>query len=470
MKVYIAEKPKVGKALAEFLGPVRKTNNFIEVKGGNVVTWLVGHLLENAEPAVYLPEDKRGYGDTSVLPIIPSRWKSEIKKETREQLNAVISLLKKATEIWNCGDIDREGQLVADEVIEFAGFDPAGRDKPVRRVMLVSLNDKDIAKAMSEHRSNGDPEFIQRRHAALSRQRADWLVGMNGSRSYSAAAGGAKVSIGRVQTPTLAMVVERDREIENFHPKDYFVVTVTMPDGRELAWKGRKGDDPGIDAEGRIISRQLAEEIAQRINAGMAGEVAKALRQDKTMEPPNPYNLSKLQTAVANRYGLSVAEVTRICQGLYENKLITYIGTDSEYLPESMHGEAKGVLGGISPLYGRLAAGADPAIKYPCWNDAKVSAHHAIIPTGVLPAGLSDIERQVFDTVARQYLAQFYPKYEYASNSLEVDFGEDRFAATWQEPIKMGWKAVLGGVEERDGVLREVDAENDDGQDVERTL
>lgn len=468
MKVYITEKPKVGRALAEFLGITSKGDGFCEVKGGDIVTWLVGHLIENAEPDAYLTESQRGYGNTAALPIIPSEWKSEAKQETRKQLNTVISLLKKADEIWNCGDIDREGQLVSDEVIEYAGFDPAGGRKPVRRVMLVSLNDKDIAKAMAEHRSNGELEFIQRRHAALSRQRADWMVGINGSRAYAAVASGAKISVGRVQTPTLAMVVERDNEIENFRPKDYFVVTVTLPDGRELAWHGREADHPGIDDDGRIISKALAEEIARRINDGMAGVVDKAVRLDLSQGPPNPFNLSKLQTAVASRFGMSVADVTKICQSLYENKLISYIGTDSEFLPESMHGEAKGVISGIAPMYGKDASGANPDIKYPCWNDAKVSAHHAIIPTGVLPSGLSDAEKKVFDTVAKQYIAQFYPKYEYASNVLEVDFGGDKFVAKWQEPLKMGWKAVLGGGEEYNGVERESDDENQ--QEMDRTV
>jgi DNA topoisomerase-3 len=462
-RVYVTEKPSVAKALAEFLGVSSREEGCYHVKGGDTVTHLIGHLLVQAEPNHYLTRDQQARSRSfETLPIIPKKWVTFPKPETTErgqvkmrdgkpvpipQLAIVCRLLAKADIIVNAGDIDREGQLVADEVIEYAGFDPAGSPgKPVERILLTSLDDTSIQRALAKPRTNGEPEFVQRRMAALARSRADWLIGMNGSRGYSIRAA-RTISVGRVQTPTLALVVRRDLEIENFKERDYFVPTVRLPDGLELAWSGRieGADETGLDEEGRIIDRRVAEAIVQAIRKGLAGAVVSVKSEEKKEAPPLPFSLSKLQVAMSARHGMSAAETSKVAQSLYErHKMISYIGTDCQYLPEAQHADAPNILKQLSDRFGQFLNGANPDKRYACWNDKKISAHHAIVPTGVLSSSLSAEERQVYEAIAKRYISQFHPEYKYFSNSLDMSFGQDTFSVTQSEPLVLGWRAVEG--------------------------
>lgn len=460
-RVLITEKPSVAKAVAEYLGVAKRHDGYIELKNGDAVTWQYGHLIGLAEPDEYLPEHLRGKFGFETLPIIPTTWKSVPKPETDRngkvvmkngkpqpsvQLGIVTSLLKKAEVIGNAGDIDREGQLVSDEVIEWAGFSPEGKNKPVERYLVTALDDASLKKTFAASRSNGEGEFVRRRYSAVARQRADWLTGMNGSRAYSISAR-SKVTVGRVQTPVGYLVYKRNLEVEQFKPTNYYVPEVTLPDGRILQWRGRKegASMEGIDEEGRIVSRALAEAIVERIRAGLKGNITKAESDEGEEAPPLPFNMSALQVEMSKKYGLSASETMAVAQSLYErHKMISYVGTDCRYLPESMREEAGHVLQGISPLFPGLVGPTDTSIEYSCWNDSKVTAHHAIIPTGVASTGLDDGERKVFDAISKRYIAQFYPKYKFRSYQVACDFGEDQFAAGWSEPLVMGWKSVYG--------------------------
>lgn len=461
-RVFITEKPSVAKALAEHLGVAERKNGYFLLRNGDVVTNLIGHLIVQAEPDHYLPASARGKRwSFDTLPIIPKEWASFPKPETTErgqvkmrdgkpvpiaQLGIVVGLLKRAEIIVNAGDIDREGQLVADEVIEYAGFPADGSAKPVERVLMVALDPASLDKALSRRRQNGEPEFINRRMAALARSRADWLVGMNGSRAYSARAN-ANISVGRVQTPTLNLVVRRDELIENFKPKTYFVPMVRLPNGLELEWTGRVdgADGRGIDEEGRIIDRRIAEGIVERIKRGLEAEIVEITSDEKEEAPPLPFNLSKLQVEMSRKHNMSASATSKAAQGLYErHKAITYVGTDCQFLPEAQHSEGPDVLKQISSRFMKYLNGANPAIKHACWNDKKVTAHHAIIPTGVVPSGLSQEEQHLYEAISKRYIAQFHPKYRYLSNSITANFGEDVFEASETAPLVLGWRAVEG--------------------------
>ncbi len=384
------------------------------------------------------------------LPILPPSFRHFPDPKKRDQLKTVVQLLKEADIIVNAGDIDREGQLIADEVIAYAGIDPAGATKPVERVLIRANNAASLCTAFdpSNRRANGEAEFVNRRKAGQARSEADWLVGMNGSRgmrSRIAARLDSTLSVGRVQTPTLGLIVQREWDIRNFKSVTYYVPEVALPNGRVLTWSSRVegASMQGIDTEGRIIDPQTAEAIVARIQADQIGEVTSFTAIEREQAPPLPFNLAKLQSDMSARCAMLAKETSAAAQSLYQTrKMISYVGTDCQYLPSSMHAEAPQVLKGLSVPYMKLASGANPKVRYACWNDAKVQAHHAIIPTGEWAQGLSDHERKVFDVIARRYMAQFYPKHVFLDSMLEARYGEDVFKSSWKTTHTLGWKVV----------------------------
>lgn len=471
MNTYFCEKYSVAKDLAAYLAkrhgakpskvspePGNALIGHWELPGGDAVTWLHGHMLENVDPNEYLTPGADPF-DLKTLPIFPKQWKLRPKKGDVKQLDHVAGLIRKAVVVYNCGDIDREGQLVADEVLEYAGINLDAPGKPVKRVLLTALNDVSVEKALREVRDN--TEFAKLRFSALARSHADWLIGMNMSRLYAGKAK-TKVSVGRVQTPTLSIVVDRDREIENFKPTAFFKVNLILEDGTLMEWAGRDGEHPGIDAQGRIIDRALAEEIVAGIRGGQAGQITAADAVKKSQEPPLPFRLSDIQSLASSRLGMGLDEATQTCQKLYEKKLITYVGTDCRYLPESMHVDAAETLKGLKGAMPGIVAGANTEFQYACWNDKEVTAHHAIIPTGEAPTGLDAKEHAVFDLVAKRYIAQFYPKWEYTDYSLKAQFGADHFKASQRVTVKPGWKEVVG--DQLDGE-RKADQAQDQAKD-----
>jgi DNA topoisomerase-3 len=451
VRVYISEKPDAAKHVAEFFGVAQVLKGAYLLTNGDYVTNNIGHLLTIGKPEDYMSEGQKAARGFNALPILPERFKFFPEARKQEQLNVVVNLMKKADIIVNAGDPDREGQAISNSTIAFAGFNPAGTtEKPVERVIVRAYDKASLQTAfdMKNRLRNGEPEAIRQGEAGLARGEADWLIGMNGSRGLSAAIAvrlETALSVGRVQTPTLGLVVRRELEIRNFKPVAYFVPEIHLPDGNVLTWTGRieGADSRGVDEEGRIIDRRLAEAIISRINAGLEGAVTDFQEVQREQEPPLPFNLAKLQSEMSSRHGLSATETSEATQKLYQtHKMVSYIGTDCQYLPQSMHAEAPKVLEGIASKFMKVASGANPQYKYSCWNDAQVGAHHAIIPTGELASGLTRDEQLVYDAVARRYMAQFYPKHKYLETKLEARYGEDDFRSTSRKTVVQGWKAV----------------------------
>jgi DNA topoisomerase-3 len=305
---------------------------------------------------------------------------------------------------------------------------------------------------------NNDPSVKNMGVAAKARGQADWLIGMNGTRAMTLAHnnGSGVMNIGRVLVPTLSIVVRRHIEIANFKPKPYYTPTIKMEDGTILTWNKRfdDGDMTGIDEEGRIVDKAVADEIVRRINAGLKGDITESKSVEKSQEPPLPFSLPSIQSELSRKHGLSVDSITKACQKLYEKKMQSYVGTDCRYLPESQHSEAISVLNGLRTQFPGIIRNTDTSKKYSCWNDKKMSgdgaaAHHAIIPTGIVGMLEGEAERIVFDAVCKRYVAQFYPEYRYLSVALKSTFDKDEFSASARAPISMGWKEIEGDTDDQ---------------------
>ncbi|MCD1587663.1 DNA topoisomerase III [Halomonas sp. IOP_14] len=452
MILYIAEKPSVGRAVADVLPkPHQKGDGFIRVANGDVVTWCIGHLLEQAEPDAYDPEYKKWKKEH--LPIIPVEWKHQVKSQTRSQFNAVKKLIKEADQLVNMGDPDRVGQILVDEVINYSGVNKAKREATLR-CLVNDMNPAAIQKALKDLHKNTD--FIPLATSALARARADWLYGINMTRlctllGQSAGYNGV-LSIGRVQTPVLGLVVHRDQEIENFITKPFYEVFITLQtvagESFTAKWKPSTACEPYMDEEGRVLSRKLAEVVLQKV-VGHAGNVI-AVKRDKKKQPaPLPYSLSSLQIDASKRFNLNAQKTLDICQQLYErHKLITYPRSDCRYLPKGHYTERQTVAQSIAKTSAALSDSvqkADFNLKSKAWNDAKVGSHHAIIPTSrAVPADrLSQDEKNIYELVARQYLMQFYPAFEYAEHQIDSEVEGGLFIAKQKSVISNGWKALL---------------------------
>ena len=453
MILYIAEKPSLGRAIADVLPrPHKKADGFIRAANGDVVTWCIGHLLEQAEPDAYDPAHKRW--SLEALPIVPQKWQLKPKPKTRKQLGVIGKLAKEADQLVHAGDPDREGQLLVDEVIAYIGV-PAQKKSAMQRCLVSDLNPPAVRRALARLRNNS--EFIPLSTSALARARADWLYGLNMTRAYTLqgrkAGYNGVLSVGRVQTPVLGLVVRRDLEIENFKPRPYYEVLAHLRTDQEQVfsaqWQPSKACRPYQDEQGRVQSRRLADSVVSRIT-GKPGEVTRLDQKQKQQAAPLPYSLSALQIDAARRYGLSAKQVLDGCQSLYErHKLITYPRSDSRYLPEEQHAQSAAVVAAITSNSEAFTAAHelfDCTQKSKAWNDSKVDAHHAIIPTG-RSYGISRLprnEQQLYELIARQYLYQFLPAYKYFETVAEVTIEGGRFSASARQPLDAGWKVLLG--------------------------
>lgn len=493
--VAVAEKPSVAKDIAHFLaGKGGGRPRFVDSEGywlpnGDLVTYPVGHIIEMEMPDVYLKAEQQNADPLTYLPILPEKYayrpRSQRNKDGSPSMRdgkpvvdplfkSLDKYLKKADVILNCGDIGREGQLIMDELFLFCGIDP---DSPrIKRVAIVDMNPKGIEAAFNKITQNSDPRWRNSRMAGQARQEADWEVGINASRAYWSLVGSRRVALGRIKTPVLAMVDDRCREIENFKPEQYYVPVVTMKDGLELRWKARLGaaGTPGFDKHGRITSKELADDIVARINAGLQGTVNDSRREARRVAPPKPFSLATLQSTASKRLGLTVEEVTKAAQTLYEkHKMISYVGTECQYLPESMLDEARGIMANLSPMFEKVMCGANPALRPASFDDSKLDEHYAIMPTGVMASSMDPNEKAVFEVISRRFAAQFYDHYEYNAFALGMQFGNDQFAANGQETVKLGWKEAEGVVDkeapdEEGGGTAPRDLEIDSPGDSER--
>ena len=442
MKLIIAEKPSLAKAIAEGLGGARR--GAVWEARGYTITHAFGHLLEQDEPDAYLPLGAPVNPRTGKkvwrwedLPIFPEKWIKHPKTDAKAQLAIIRDLLKQTTLVVHAGDPDREGQLLIDEILDYCGY-----KGPVQRVWLASLDGASVQKAFAHLKDNRDYHPLSQ--AAEARARADWLVGMNLTRAWTIANHGL-LSVGRVQTPTLALVVRRDLEIEGFKPRDYCEVLIHCqhPNGPFLAkWKPASTDGAGFDEEGRLMDRALADRIARR--AVGAGQVVRYESKDSRESAPLPFSLSSLQKAASAQWGFSATAVLEACQALYEKKVTTYPRTDCRYLPEEQHGDAAAILPHL-PIPEDIRGRVSSRQKHPAWNTAKVTAHHAIIPTGQKASGLSDVERKIYDLIWQSYAALFLPDHVYKAIAVTVEVGGEAWTASGRKEMDRGWMALRSG-------------------------
>ena len=455
MKLYIAEKPSLGRAIAAALPkPHNKQPGYIEVGNGDVVSWCIGHLLEQAEPDAYDSAFKSW--KLEHLPIVPEQWQLTPKSKTRQQLSVLRKLVKKADSLVHAGDPDREGQLLVDEVIGYLKVKGPKKDS-VQRLLINDLNTPAVKNALQNLRDNRD--FIPLCVSALCRSRADWLYGMNMTRAYTIQGGKAGykgvLSVGRVQTPLLGLVVKRQHEIEHFKSCDFFEVHAQISKEKanptpsiNLKWQPSEACLPYQDSEGRLLHRPLAENVCARIK-GQDALITKVENKDKKQYAPLPFNLSSLQIEAAKKFGMNAKLVLDTCQSLYErHKLITYPRSDCRYLPEQHFNEAKMVLSAIHKNNSDLQQAinnANPNLKSKAWNDKKVGAHHAIIPTqkAMQSAQLSKAEYQIYNHICKQYIVQFYPAYEYTETKIEANIAGGVFKSQNNTAKSTGWKVFF---------------------------
>lgn len=472
MRLFIAEKPSLGRAIADVLPkPHRRGDGYIACGNDQVVTWCVGHLLEQAQPDSY--DSRYARWSLADLPIIPEKWRLQPRPSVAKQLKVVEGLLTQASEVVHAGDPDREGQLLVDEVLDYLNL-PAEKRSRVQRCLINDLNPQAVERAVNRLRENR--EFIPLCVSALARARADWLYGINMTRAWTLLGRNAGydgvLSVGRVQTPVLGLVVRRDEEIENFLPKEYFEVKahiVTPDDVRFVAsWVPSEACEPWQDEEGRLLKRALADHVVARITGQPATVTAYSDKRENE-GAPLPFSLSSLQIEAAKRYGLSAQTVLDTCQRLYEtHKLITYPRSDSRYLPEEHFAGRHAVLNAIQSHQPQLTPPADfDADRHNrCWDDKKVDAHHAIIPTArASSVKLSENEQNIYALVARQYLMQFCPDAVFRKCVIELEIAGGKFVAKARFLAEAGWRALLGNKErdeENDGMPLPVVAKGDE--------
>ena len=459
MRLFIAEKPSLARAIADVLPkPHSRGDGFIKCGENDYVTWCVGHLLEQAEPEAYNPIFKQWRLEH--LPIIPDKWQLIPRKDVANQLKTVEKLIHQADELVNAGDPDREGQLLVDEVFSYANLSVEKRDQ-IKRCLISDLNPSAVEKAVQKLQPNRN--FIPLATSALARARADWLYGINMTRAYTIRGRQAGyhgvLSVGRVQTPVLGLIVRRDFEIEHFQPKDFFEVVAHIQNEKTTEnltalftftalWQPSKACEDYQDEDGRVLSQSLAENVVKRITQQPAEVMEYSDKREKETAPL-PYSLSALQIDAAKRFGLSAQEVLDICQRLYEtHKLITYPRSDCRYLPEEHFAERMTVLNAISthaPTYRTLPDILNMEHRNRCWNDKKVEAHHAIIPTAKnRTVNLTQQELNVYTLIARQYLMQFCPDAEYRKSKIILNIAGGSFIAQARNLQTAGWKTLWG--------------------------
>ena len=453
MKLFIAEKPSVAKAIATELGVVSRGNGFITCKQDTVVTWCFGHLLEQAEPDAYLPDDipktKKGKKVWRLqdLPIFPKTWQMLTKGDAgaKKQLFAIGKLLKTASSVVNAGDPDREGQLLVDEVLEHFH-----NRKPVERFWVSAVDPASIRKGLNKLFDNRD--YAGMRDAARGRSRADWLLGMNLSRAYTLTNNDGLLAVGRVQTPTLFMVARRDYVVRHFVPVPYLSISADLlHDATPFTarWKP-KADQKGLDEEGKLlIDLEIGRALVEKLSQETHGTVTSATTKRRKAYPPKAYSLADIQIEASKRFGMTAEETLRVCQSLYEtHKITSYPRTDCGYLPESQHGDAPAVLAAVAQNYPASAAAcakADPKLKSPTFNDKKITAHHGIVPVAntVKPGALSANEEKLYRLIVRRYIAQFFPVHEFDATEVMIEIGGETFVAKGKVVRVEGWKVLF---------------------------
>lgn len=446
MRVYICEKPSLAQALAGNLGnPIRK-DGFFQVNS-DCVCWLRGHIIELLEPDDYKEEWKRFKCTYETLPMFPERFEKKIKSGDYKKIYDTVKFLcSKADIVVNVGDPDREGQYLVDEVLEKIGW--KGKTE---RLFINAYDDVTIKRALSSIENNNSAKNYNMYRSAFCRDITDWIIGMNGSRKFTLDAG-YQVTVGRVQVPILGLVYRRNQEIDNFKPVNFYKVKASHNVSDVIftsEWLPSDDYKPEcFDSEGRLLDKKVADLVALEVK-GEEAIVESIEAEDKKVPQPLPYSLATLQKDACKRLGISLKELDVVLQKLYENyKILTYPRSDCEYIPESQFGDADTILDLLSGLnvgISQYAAEADSSIKSRAFNDKKITAHHAIIPTSVFPPfdKMTMIEKGVYLIVALRYIAQFYKVNEYVSTKVCLKVKDKVFVASGSVTKEIGWKILV---------------------------
>lgn len=433
MIVCIAEKPSVAKDIARIIGATSSHDGYMEGNGYQV-TWTFGHLCTLKEPHDYTPMWK-SWSLTS-LPMIPERFGIKLidQPSIKKQFAIIESLMQKADRIVNCGDAGQEGELIQRWVMQ-----KAGAKCPVSRLWISSMTDEAISEGFTQLKDQADYQPLYM--AGLSRAIGDWLLGMNATRLYTLKYGQNRqvLSIGRVQTPTLALIVNRQKEIENFKPEPYWVLATVYRDTTFTATKGK------------FTSKEEGEQAFATIE-GKPFVVTKVEKKEGKEQPPQLYDLTSLQVDCNRKFGFSAEMTLNLIQSLYEKKYTTYPRVDTQYLsddiypkcPQTLNGLYQTKFAGVAPYAEFIKPIGGKALKKSkrVFDTSKVTDHHAIIPTGVIPQGLSDAEQKVFDLVARRFIGVFLPDCKFSTTTVLGEVDDIEFKVTGKEILEPGWRVV----------------------------
>ena len=436
MIVCIAEKPSVAKEIADILGARSRHDGYYEGNGYQV-TWTFGHLCTLKEPHDYTPLWQRW--SLGSLPMIPPRFGIKLinDKGIEKQFAVIERLMQAAEMIVNCGDAGQEGELIQRWVMQ-----KAQAKCPVKRLWVSSLTEEAIREGFATLKDQSEYQPLY--EAGLSRAIGDWLLGMNATRLYTLKYGKNRqvLSIGRVQTPTLALIVKRHLEIENFVPQPYWELKTIY---RETTFSV---------TEGKYDSEEKGREALEKIT-GEPFTVTDVTAKKGTELPPRLYDLTSLQVDCNKKFGLSADVTLQTIQSLYEKKVTTYPRVDTTYLSDDIYPKCANILNGLrdyQPLILPLTGKPLPKSKK-VFDNKKVTDHHAIIPTGVYPQGLTDLEKKVYDLVARHFIAVFYPDCKFSTTTVLGESAGVKFKVTGKEITEPGWRVVFAGEqnEEKEG-------------------
>lgn len=470
MILCIAEKPSVARDIASILGATSRHEGYLE-GNGYCVTWVFGHLCELKAPEDYSPAWKRW--SLGQLPMIPPRFGIRLKadKGVKRQFQIIADLVRKADRIVNCGDAGQEGELIQRWVLQ-----KAGAQCPVDRLWISSLTEESIREGFQSLKPQSDYDLLYQ--AGLCRAVGDWLLGMNATRLYTLKYrpqqyGQPPLSIGRVQTPTLALIVARQQEIEHFRPEPYWVLTTlyrdttftaVMADPNAEEESEEKGKDSGKSAARRGFSTEAeAVEAMERIRQSPF-EITAVQKKKGSEAPPRLFDLTALQVECNKKFGFSADRTLQLIQSLYEKKVTTYPRVDTTYLSEDIYGKCKSILNGIAPQYGNLLQplrGAKLRKSKKVFDSSKVTDHHAIIPTGQRADILEGEEQKVFDLIARRFIAVFYPDCLFSTTTVWGEAAEVPFKATGKVVLQAGWREVFS---------KQETAEEEERTEEERSL
>lgn len=452
MKVCIAEKPSVARDIARILGATSSHDGYMEGNGYQV-TWTFGHLCELKEPNDYIENWK--YWSLAALPMIPTRFGIKLIEDEGiiKQFAIIEKLYQGADEIINCGDAGQEGELIQRWVMQKAKV-----KCPVKRLWISSMTDEAIKQGFAnlKDQKDYDPLYL----AGLSRAIGDWLLGMNATRLYTLKYGNNRygknsqiLSIGRVQTPTLALIVERQKEIDNFKPEPYWVLATLYRNTQFTATKGK------------FTTKEEGQNAFSLID-GKPFTITSVVKKKGSEQPKQLYDLTSLQVDCNRKFGYSAEMTLNTIQSLYERKFTTYPRVDTQFLTNDVYDQCPKIMNGI---YQTAFAGKKPYAEFVkklggkplpkpknVFDSTKVTDHHAIIPTGIIPQGLSNAEQNVFDLIARRFISVFYPDCKFSTTTVLGKVDEIEFKASGKEILDEGWRAVYNQRQETPrGTLKE---------------